>query len=333
MEIVNALAGLSLSLLAGLIPAGIYGGLAWWMDRYEKEPRWLLALAFLWGAVPAILLSLLIELTLGLPVSVLGKTLAEAVETGGIAPVVEEVAKGAFLVLLFLVARKEIDDVLDGIVYGAFIGLGFAFAENLLYFVGAYFEGGLGGWTAVVFLRAVVFGLNHAFFTAVTGAALGLARQSRGVLAQLVRVSLGFALAMFFHAVHNLGAALAQLSCFTLLVSLVSDWGGVGAILIVVFMSHLQEKGWLCKELGEEVDLGTITMADYLTVTSSWQRAKARYGLLLQRGWEPYSRLGRFYQLASELAFRKHQLRAMGDQEGLVGDVETLRREIAALRG
>ena len=42
------------------------------------------------------------------------------------APVVEETYKYLGIVLLYLIARAEFDDLIDGFVYGALIGLGFA---------------------------------------------------------------------------------------------------------------------------------------------------------------------------------------------------------------
>ena len=44
----------AIPLLVGLVfaflPVPIYVALALWVDRYEKEPLWMLAIAFLWGA-------------------------------------------------------------------------------------------------------------------------------------------------------------------------------------------------------------------------------------------------------------------------------------------
>lgn len=57
--------------------------------------------------------------------------------------------------------RHEFDGVLDGLTYGAIIGFGFAMTENFLYFIGAFSEGGFVDLTVLIFLRAVIFGLNH----------------------------------------------------------------------------------------------------------------------------------------------------------------------------
>src|SRR3546814_12754020 len=55
-----------------------------------------------------------------------------------VAPITEEATKGLFLVLLVVWKRQEFDGVLDGIVYAGFVGIGFAFTENILYLSAAY---------------------------------------------------------------------------------------------------------------------------------------------------------------------------------------------------
>ena len=55
------------SIIAAIIPAVIYTTLIYYVDRYEKEPLWLLAATFFWGAVPAIIFALIFNGVLGLP--------------------------------------------------------------------------------------------------------------------------------------------------------------------------------------------------------------------------------------------------------------------------
>ena len=52
------------AILAAAVPAAFYGLLIWWLDRYEKEPLWLILVAFLWGSLPAIGLAVAFELGL-----------------------------------------------------------------------------------------------------------------------------------------------------------------------------------------------------------------------------------------------------------------------------
>ena len=65
-----------LSVLATLVPSLITIVILWWLDRYEKEPIWLLSVIFLWGAVPTIILSLIFQILFDIPLSMfLGNTI------------------------------------------------------------------------------------------------------------------------------------------------------------------------------------------------------------------------------------------------------------------
>ena len=331
MEIVL---GVFLSLLAGVVPIAIYAGVLWWFDRYEKEPLWLLAVTFLWGAIPAIILALIAELVLGVPISVLGEGLfADVVESGGVAPVIEEIAKAIALLGLFVFLRHEFDNVLDGIIYGALVGFGFAMTENVVYFLGSLFTEGWVEWGIVVFLRAVVFGLNHAFFTSLTGAALGFARLSRAVWGKWLVPPFGLGLAIAFHAIHNIGASLVELSCLIISFSLLTDWGGVLIVFVVILLAAQQEKQWITQELKEEVVSGVLSPADYALTVSYRRRFLARWEALLGQGWQRWRQLGRLFHLATELAFKKYQLRTAGDGENTRATIAWLRNQIVALRG
>lgn len=121
-------------LITALLPAVILG---WWIykkDSARPEPLRQLISAFLYG-VGSAFLSLLISTVMslmGIMVYDLG-SFAGAVSTALFAAAVpEEVAK---LTMLWLFLRKNpyYDEYLDGIVYAACIGLGFAGAENVLY--------------------------------------------------------------------------------------------------------------------------------------------------------------------------------------------------------
>ncbi len=63
------------------------------------------------------------------------------------APLVEELAKGIALILFFFWKKDEFDNVVDGVIYAAMVGLGFAMTENVSYYGFAYSlqSNGLGG--------------------------------------------------------------------------------------------------------------------------------------------------------------------------------------------
>ena len=124
---VSALAAL-VALLGALIPTVFYVLFVWWLDRYDKEPVWLLALAFAWGAMPAAFLSVVAELAFDASITLVAGEglLADLASVSISAPLVEESAKGVALIALALLFRREFHNALDGIVYGAMIGFGFA---------------------------------------------------------------------------------------------------------------------------------------------------------------------------------------------------------------
>lgn len=124
-----------------------YGFLLWWLDHNEPEPISLLITSFLWGACVSTMLSLVLNTTSGgIFYSLVGDAgLANFMTASLAAPLFEELTKGIAVGLLFALFQREFDNVLDGIIYGAFIGLGFAWFENILYYMNAAEAGGLPG--------------------------------------------------------------------------------------------------------------------------------------------------------------------------------------------
>lgn len=303
-------------LLASIVPTVVYVTILWWLDKYEKEPWGLFLAAFIYGAIPAIIASILLELPFEL---LFGDVLTAVV----IAPLVEESVKGFAVLLIFLLWRKEFDGVLDGILYGAAVGFGFAMVENFAYFLGNQGDPG------VILMRTIPFGLNHALFTSVTGAGLGLARQSRQRSIWLLYFPAFLALAMGLHAVHNLGASTG---CAGLGLAVYSDWGGIVILLVVALLAWAQEKRWIRQELADEVAAGLLAGADYQALLSLRKRIGARLWAWQHHGWQAYRLMGRFFNLATELAFRKHHLRAGTAQKGTFEEMLLLRQKVRETR-
>jgi RsiW-degrading membrane proteinase PrsW (M82 family) len=309
------------SILAAAVPTICYVLVLWWFDRYEKEPRRLLLVAFVWGAVPAIILAVIAETVLGQPFTTLSEASAELMSSSVLAPVVEELTKGLAVLLLFLFFRSEFDGVLDGIIYGATIGFGFAMTENVFYFASAIEESGVEGLTMLVLMRSFVFGMNHALFTSVFGMALGYARAAKRGLKRWIAPPVGLLGAMFLHGVHNLFASLTGVVCFSLLVSVFSDWAGVVVILVVIFLAARQEKGWIVAHLKGEVASGQLTQDEYDMISSYRRRLAARWRARSHSGLAEARRLGKLAELATELAFKLEQ----GDEH----TAQKLRSQIA----
>lgn len=126
----------ALAFIAAVLDALFFLSVVWQVDCYEEEPWRLVEQTFFCGALPAILLAVIGEVLLHGPARFLvGSAQARWFEAGFIAPIVEEVCKGAVLVTLFRRHREEFDGMLDGLLYGALVGLGFSMTENITYYL------------------------------------------------------------------------------------------------------------------------------------------------------------------------------------------------------
>ncbi len=194
--------------LAAAVPALLYALAIAGLDRRRPEPVAALVVAVLAGAVVAAYVAHTVNERLLAFAATL--TRAEQVRplAGGFgAPVVEELAKGAVLALLVLLGRGLVAGTLDGIVYGALVGVGFAFTENVVYLTFAVLQGGAVGLARGVYVRALLGGGNHAAFTATTGAALGWAWTRPRPGGPWLVPALGLAFATLQHVVWNAVAA------------------------------------------------------------------------------------------------------------------------------
>ncbi len=198
------------------------------IDRWEPEPKRLVAFAILWGAVAAVGLTLLVDTGLTMLFDIRSEEFTAVVQ----APIVEEVGKGLGVFLIFLLARRAFDGPVDGIVYGALVGAGFAFSENIQYFGLSLIEGGGEQLTVTFVVRGLLSPFAHAMFTAMTGFAIGLvARRHGSASAALGAGALGLIGAILLHALWNGSATFADFFglYFTLQVPLF-----IGFILVIV---------------------------------------------------------------------------------------------------
>lgn len=144
-----------------------------WLDLYEREPPSLMVGAFLWGAVIAIPFSAFSNGVWGVVVTRLGGAELSAYWSAALtAPFVEEIYKYLGLLVLLLIARAEWDDLMDGFVYGALVGLGFSVVEDVGYFM-INFGGDVSGVLLGFFVRVIASGLyGHVLYTGLAGVGL-----------------------------------------------------------------------------------------------------------------------------------------------------------------
>lgn len=300
-----------LPILATLIPTLFYTLLLWWLDRYEKEPLPLLLAAFLWGSIPAVALAIFFG-------HLLGGTRGPTV----VAPLIEEPLKAAALLTLFLFFRREFDGVLDGIIYGALVGFGFAMTENALYFLHSN-----GSLSLLIWLRIVLLGLGHAFFTSIVGVAFGLIRYERRWWMALLLLLCGLGLSIFFHSLSNQAVSQRLIGW---LVAWAIQSGGAVVVLLVALLAWRHERSWLSRELVEEIERGLITPQEYRMVCSSTLRVRAQLHALLHGGWAAFLRERQLHHLLTELALLKYQLR-IGDRFFSPDDLADLREQVRGI--
>ena len=212
-------AGLGLALLPLPLLFGVFG----WMDALVPKPRRTVAFAFGWGSCAATLLALLVNglVTKWLTghAATMAPEHADTLELTVVAPMVEESAKAAAVLLLFVYRPRTFHGILPGIWAAGLTATGFAFTENVLYLGGSFAEDREAGVTDVLdsqtvltfVVRIVLAPLAHPMFTALTGLGFGLASllATRRRAPRIGLPLLGLAAAMGLHSAWNASTSLS----------------------------------------------------------------------------------------------------------------------------
>lgn len=323
-----------LSTVIATVPMVFALAAVWLADRYHREPLWLVALMFLWGAIGGPLLALplntafsllvasadpAITPALGLPPGFLDQVLGPAIG----APLFEEPAKAAFLV--FIAWNRRPTTMSGGFLYGAAAGLGFAMTENFLYFTQA--AGDLQQFVATVGIRTFYCAALHAMASSVVGASFGFGRLRHWAVRWPVAL-LGLLAGMVLHAVWNGLLSLdafsaADLTARTFLLLPIE----VAFVLFIWQLCLLDDALAIRRELAEEEDAGRLP-PDHSSKLASWWR----------RRFEPFVPPGvdrdRYIRTATALARRKREMALLGPRatDFYRDDVRRLRKQLELLQ-
>ena len=266
------------------------------LDLYEREPMSLVLGALVWGAVAATVLSGIANEGWGLVVARVGGPVFAAEWTAALtAPFVEETLKLSGVVLIYLIARDEMDDMMDGFVYGAMVGLGFALVEDVFYFI-AIFGGTPGGVLAGFYVRVVSSGLyGHVLYTGLSGMGVAYFVSRRGEVpfGRRLAVAIGlFAAAVAGHFLWNS----PLLDFFPGSVDDVGDWlriplaaavKGAPLLLVVVVLVRLarrRERMWLEVALRSEVDSPALSEEELRVLLDPSARRRSRREMRARAG-------------------------------------------------
>lgn len=308
----------------------IYSGILYWMDRHEKEPKKYLFGAFFWGAIVATFVAMIVNSIFGIGIFMLTEEegIADFLTSIISAPLVEESVKGLAILIVFLFARSEFDNLTDGIVYAGIVALGFAATENVLYLTSEYSLTGWEGLFGVFFLRVILGGWNHAVYTAFTGIGLAVSRMSKNNAIKILAPLFGFGIAIGAHFSHNFLASMIEDQAGVNRM-FAFDWFGWIFMLLLLVISSFNERKWIRTQLSDEVLSGLLTAEHAAIACSPHKRNIA--SLKAPSGSKRATR--RFYTACVEMALKKHQYAKLGDESQHNSVIiETYRNEIKNFR-
>ena len=293
--------------LLGLTTIFIVAPVLLWMDRLEPEPWSSKIHTFLWGAFVAGFISLVFNTIFA---TLTNESLAAVVS----APFIEEITKTA--AILYMVRRREVDGLMDGLVYAGWAALGFASVENVSFFFLALEEDML---VQTFIGRAIFTPFAHPLFTAWAGLAIGIAVRRRAPIWTAVW---GLLVAMGLHAAWNGSLVIAA-----------TETGMIITVLVLL--------GFVVLFIVTAIGVIVLRRRDEKRYNELAPAIAARYGLPLDRTQLLLDRVGRM-KVRKTLATKQERQRfdaeasaltrlaAMLDHDGL-GAPEHEARLVSAL--
>jgi len=309
------------SFFAAVIPMFVYLLIIWWLDRNEREPFGFLFLNFFWGATGAVILAIIGSLIFQIPLSTIIAAVSddnpdELLSLSGAvitAPIVEEFTKGIFL--LIMAFSRRFDGVVDGVVYGGAIGLGFGMTENFLYFISDQEN-----WLAVVVVRTLFSAILHTLAQATFGMFIGFAK-FRSAATKMFLVPLGYFAAVLLHFFWNLTVSFQH----TAILGFIFVFFYAIGLIIIFQIALYSEQKIIRKELTEEVSFGIIP-AEHLNYLPYVTRRGS--GFRLPAGLNRK----RYIQDCITLALRKDQYRRVKQGNTVYSrEIDLLRNNIRAM--
>jgi protease PrsW len=271
---VSAFSGAFVSgIVAFAILALAYVGFIHREDRYTSVAPGLAAAGFVWGAVAAVGAFALLgnDAVMSLYAKTIGASFAFDWGAALAAPIDEELAKGAGVLLLLTLAPRLIRTPFDGLVVGAFVGLGFQISEDVSYaWIGAADAfGDVGAAWQTIVVRSLGSIPSHWMYTGIFGAGL-VWFVGRPDAPARRRLGAGLMLtAMLLHGLWDGSGAITGDSVFGWVVP-----AAVAGTLITVFgwvytATVPVEREWMRELLAPEMARGVITPVELDTLSGT----------------------------------------------------------------
>ncbi|MEU2900892.1 PrsW family intramembrane metalloprotease [Streptomyces sp. NPDC001273] len=308
--------GFLVGLALAVLPVPLLLAAFRWLDRVEPGPWRNLLFAFAWGACAAALIAIIANsfATRWIATATADPAGADTLGATVIAPVVEESAKAAAVLLVFLFRRRDFTGILDGVVIAGVTATGFAFTENILYLGTAFgtdqLTGGSGAASvtaATFFVRIVMSPFAHPLFTVLTGIGFGIAALStdRQRLRRVLLPLCGLLLSMGMHALWNGSATLGHFGFFAVYAAFMAPMFGLLTWLVV--WTRQRELRTVRTELPAYAMAGWLTPAEPFALGSMRARRLARQ-YARRYGGKPAARaVAQYEAYATSLAFLRHR--------------------------
>lgn len=180
-------------LLSALAPVAAVIIYIYVKDKYEKESKRMLSLAFILGAIISIIITTVLYMffDLFLPLPDDYSIWQQFVKAFFVVALIEEFSK-YIMVRGFLQPRKGFNEPFDGIIYAVMVSMGFAAVENIMYVL----QGGID----VALIRAFTAIPAHATFGIIMGYYMGKAKFSNNRMKWNL---IGLSLAILFHGAYD----------------------------------------------------------------------------------------------------------------------------------
>lgn len=293
-----------------LVSLLVIAGVMLLADRWDPQPIPLLLIAIFWGAAIATFISFWVNTFVGMIAYDISGSMRTSDIVGAVfsAPLVEETTKGLGLVLLLLVGRRYFNGPLDGLIYGALIGGGFAFTENILYYSSIATEYGAQGVVTLFIMRGVLNIFGHAIYTSMTGVIMGYVVRRWGTLPGVLVIVVALIPGILLHAGWNLGASLmtgglAMLAQFGVKALLSLCW------LILIGILVWDEARLTRVRLGDYANMGWLTHEE-VDMLATWKGRREGRRWAAQIGQKPVMK--RFIRESADLASVRQRLLADG---------------------
>jgi protease PrsW len=308
------------------LPAPLLIGVVLLIDRYEPEPKRVLAITYLYGATAAVVLA---GFFTAFFTAALGLEVAQLAEVSVVAPLVEETVKGLAVLAVFWRLRDQFNGVVDAVVYSAMVGLGFAVTENILYYGAALVEGS-DVFAQTVVIRGVFSPFAHPLFTSLFG--IGLVVATETARARLLWPFLGWLGAVILHGLWNAAASSGPGFVVVYGVFFVPVFV---TVLIAALTASRREQRLIRMHLAKDVASGLLTLDEVERIASIRRRRAAERESARRGGEAAKDRRREFHAAATRLAFQRHRRRsgalhaASAQQEARLID-EVARAKVAA---